>query len=289
VPRIGPGGAGRTSEDAVWRDAIQLAINAPSVRNVQPWRFRLRRGVLELHLAPEASADAGDAALRTVTVSCGVVLHHLRVALRAAGETPVVELVRDPGPSALLAIVRLGEARVPTSEDRRLAGGIVSRHTQRAPFDARRLRGEFLDRLAVAAADEGGFLDVLRGARRDAVCRLLTGEDLLLARQAPALAVLSGAGDGVREQLEAGQALSAVVLEAAAEGCAVGFLDAPLRDPTARARLASFISRGETPMVLLRIGHAEPVPREPRRRLDEVLDVRESRGHPVPTHPGAQP
>ena len=260
-------------EGDLWLRAVELAIRAPSVCNVQPWRFRLSGDALELHLLEDCVPGNGDAAMRTVTISCGVVLHHLRVAIRAAGRTPIVELVGEPGPSALLAVIRLGEARAPTHEDQRRATAIRLRHTQREPFDFRPLRGELLDRLAVAAADEGGFLDVLRGDRRTTACELLSEPDLAPALQAPALAVLGAAGDGLRDQLEAGQALSAVVLEAAPEGCWAGFLDAPLQRASSRGGLHELLSRGEVPMLLLRIGHAAAAPPLPRLPVDEVLHV----------------
>jgi nitroreductase len=258
---------------APWSAAVELALNAPSVRNVQPWRFMLRDDALELHMSDDAFAEACDTTLRTVTISCGVVLHHLRVALRATGRTPIVELAGDPGTSALLATVRLGEPRPPTSAESLRASAITLRHTQRAAFDERPLRGELLDRLAVAAADEGAFLDVLRGDRRADACELVGRADRGLALQAPALAVLSGAGDGLRDQICAGQALSALLLDAALEGCWAGYLDAPLRDARARAQLRRLVTRGEVPMLLLRIGHAVASPRASRRPVGDVLEV----------------
>lgn len=262
------------SIDARWRPALELAVNAPSVHNMQPWRFLARAdGGLELRMADGALAGDRDASLRTVTISCGVVLHHLRVALRAAGETPLVELSPDPGAVGLLAIVRLGEPRPPTWEEEVHAHAITARHTQRTPFDGRPLRGELLDRLSLVAADEGGFLDVLRDERREAACELLDGDARALALDSPALAALSASGDGLRDQLETGQALSAVLLEGAAEGCAVGFLDTPLRDAAARAQLRDLLTRREVPMLLLRVGHADPVPRQERRSVDAVLGI----------------
>jgi hypothetical protein len=177
----------------------------------------------------------------------------------------------------------MGARHAPTAEDRRRAAAITRRHTQREAFDFEPLRGELLDRLAVVAADEGGFLDVLRDERRDDAIEMLPEPERSLARQAPAIAVLSAAGDGLRDQLEAGQALSAVLLEAASEGYWAGFLDAPLQRATTRARLHEIVARGETPMVLLRIGHATPAAQRERKPVDEVLVA--------PTIPGsgAQP
>ena len=262
-----------STDEVLWREAVAVAINAPSVRNVQPWRFVLRGDALELHMSDAALAGTCDAALRTVTISCGVVLHHLRVALRAAGATALVQLSDEPGPTGLLATVRLGERRPPTGDETLHASAILSSHTQRAMFDGRALRGEFLDRLALAVADEGGFLDVLRGDRRTEAYTMIADADRALARQAPVLAVLSTIGDGLRDQLDAGQALSALLLEAALEGCWAGYLDAPLRDAGARARLRGLVSRGDVPMLLLRIGHAAAAPRAARRAVGDVLEL----------------
>jgi hypothetical protein len=183
----------------------------------------------------------------------------------------------------VLAIVRLGAERVPSRDELRRAAVIRQRHTQRGSFDQRALRGEFLDRLAVAAADEGGFLDVLEGERRAAASRLIAealrdsddhpGPDLRHALEAPALGVLSAAGDGLRDQLETGQALSALTLEAALEHCWIGFLDAPLQHAALRGRLADLLRRGEVPMLLLRIGHGAAAPQAARRPLDDLLEI----------------
>ena len=261
---------------APWSAAIQLALNAPSVRNVQPWRFVLRGDALELHMSDDAFAAACDTTLRTVTISCGVVLHHLRVALRAAGRTPVVELAGDPG-SGRHSSRPSGSASPGRPLPRRPCERPRSRCATRSSqtFDERPLRGELLDRLAVAAADEGAFLDVLHADRRADACELVGRADRGLALQAPALAVLSGAGDGLRDQICAGQALSALLLDAALEGCWAGYLDAPLRDAMARARLRSLVTRGEVPMLLLRIGHAVASPRASRRGVGDVLEVGE--------------
>jgi nitroreductase len=272
-------------EEALWREAVAVAINAPSVRNVQPWRFVLRGDALALHMSEDALGGTCDAALRTVSISCGVVLHHLCVALRAAGATPLIELASDPGATGLLATVRLGERRPPTGDETLRANAILSSHTQRAMFDGRALRGEFLDRLALVVADQGGFLDVLRDDRRVAAYELIAEADRALARQAPVLAVLSSTADGLRDQLDAGQALSALLLEAALEGCWAGYLDAPLRDAGARARLRGLVSRGDVPMLLLRFGHAAAAPRAGRRPLDDVLELASAEQTTTEEHP----
>lgn len=96
------------------------------------------------------------------------------------------------------------------------------------------------------------------------------------------LAVLTTEGDGVVDQLRAGEALSAVLLEATRLGLATDPITQPLEVGSTRARMGALISDdAPQPQVLLRIGwapmSATPVARTGRRPVDDTLA---SMGHP---------
>lgn len=94
-------------------------------------------------------------------------------------------------------------------------------------------------------------------------------------RDAAAIVVLSTGGDGRREALGCGEALSAVLLEATLAGLATCPVTHLTELPTCRAIVRGLTGGADDPQVLIRIGEV-PVPEEaphatPRRPLDEVL------------------
>ena len=66
---------------AAARDALQ----APSVFNTQPWRWRIDGDALELRADRDRQLTVADPDGRLLLLSCGAALHHVRVALAAAG------------------------------------------------------------------------------------------------------------------------------------------------------------------------------------------------------------
>lgn len=89
------------------------------------------------------------------------------------------------------------------------------------------------------------------------------------------LVVLTIAKSSVQQWLQAGEALSAVLLQCTAAGLATCALTNITELPPGRDLLGELIPHPGIPQVLIRIGTApevtEPVPRTPRRPLDEIL------------------
>ena len=65
--------------------ALGHALQAPSVHNTQPWRWRLVDDTVELHADRGRHLVATDPDGRDLVLSCGAALHHLLVALAAQG------------------------------------------------------------------------------------------------------------------------------------------------------------------------------------------------------------
>jgi hypothetical protein len=99
--------------------------------------------------------------------------------------------------------------------------------------------------------------------------------DRELAEASPFLAVLGSLGDSPRDWLAAGEALSAVLLDAASYGLAASFLNQPVEVPPLRAELRALFPRAHVPQLVLRLGIpvAEPAEsaRTLRRSLEDVL------------------
>ena len=98
-------------------------------------------------------------------------------------------------------------------------------------------------------------------------------KDEALAAAAPILAVLGTANDGVRDWMNAGQALEKVLLKAHAAGLQASFLNQPVEVASLRPKLRQLLGRTGFPQILLRLGvPPEEIPASARRRPDEVID-----------------
>jgi hypothetical protein len=93
-----------------------------------------------------------------LTISCGAALHHARLALAAAGWTPMVQRFPDPADPDHLARVSLGEPAPATAQDLRLRTAIEQRHTDRRPTIETPISATVLDLIRQAAAEEGAGL-----------------------------------------------------------------------------------------------------------------------------------
>ena len=105
------------------------------MHNTQPWRFRVRPDALELYADPARKLRI-DPLGREMLISCGAALFGLRLGIRSLGFLPVVELLPDAAPLALLARVSLGEPQPMNGSERRMLEALPHRHTHRGPFTA---------------------------------------------------------------------------------------------------------------------------------------------------------
>jgi hypothetical protein len=92
-----------------------------------------------------------------------------------------------------------------------------------------------------------------------------------IALGSPVLAVLGTEGDGVRDWLNAGQALARVLLQARAANVWASFLNQPIEVPRLRARLEGLIGRAGHVQTVLRLGYGDAVKPTPRRPVEAVL------------------
>ncbi|GAA3514828.1 NAD(P)H nitroreductase [Actinocatenispora rupis] len=149
-------------EEALAR-AVTAALRAPSVFNTQPWHWRLHDGVAELWADRDRQLATVDPDGRLLVLSCGVALHHARIAVAAAGRHPVVTRFPDPGHAGPLAELRIGGPYEPADEERRAYAAIAARHTDRRPYAAETdIPRETLALLRDAAESAGAHLHVLR-------------------------------------------------------------------------------------------------------------------------------
>lgn len=237
--------------------AVIDAAQAPSVRNSQPWRWRIGGRVLELWTAPERR-PAPDPDGRLLTISGGIALHHARIALAAAGWTARLDRLPEPDVTGLLARLTLTTAGTPEVRATRLLEAARRRHADPRTFLDRGVPLRVLHRLDRAAWAEDTRLTVLRQAAPPA-----PGAELLLY----------GPVHDRLHWLRAGEALSAVLLAAECEGLAVVLLD----EETERRRHAlHFVLDGAgEPYLLIRAGWppaGSGPARAPRREVADLVE-----------------
>ncbi|MBF6434868.1 Acg family FMN-binding oxidoreductase [Nocardia cyriacigeorgica] len=137
--------------------ALNLAVRAPSIHNTQPWRWRIGRRGIDLFADTSRGLGATDPHERALVVSCGVVLHHLRVAFAALGWATSVERRPDPRDPDHLAHIDVTR-RPPSDSDIELAAAILMRQTDRRHYLHRPVPARLIRALAQRAADCGAVV-----------------------------------------------------------------------------------------------------------------------------------
>lgn len=141
--------------------AATAAGAAPSIHNTQPWRWQVRQDRLELYAERSRQLTATDPDGRMLTISCGIALHHARIALAAEGwQAAVARLPEQAQPDLLARVTLSGRAPVSPDAMRRFQSMQV-RHTDRRPVTRETVPRPVLDTLARAAEDEGAHLHIL--------------------------------------------------------------------------------------------------------------------------------
>lgn len=145
----------------ILRNAVQLACRAPSLHNSQPWQWVAEDAGLHLYVDRKRILYSADKSGREAHISCGAVLHHLRVAMAAAGWTANVERFPDPNNPDHLASFDFSPMSFVTDGHRRRANVIRHRRTDRLSFAAPR-NWESLKPVLHNAVEVGGVhLDVI--------------------------------------------------------------------------------------------------------------------------------
>jgi hypothetical protein len=276
--------------------AVLLATRAPSVCNSQPWHWLI--GSQSVHLKADWARQLPcDTDGRDLLLSCGAVLHHVRVALSGLGWMPRVHRMPNPADPAHLATVEL-RAREPSEEDNAWLFAIRSRRTDRRVFSSWPVPPRHLKVLIECAAREG-VIAVLASdpTERAVVTRAMaraatpdtdhaggtahsasTVDTAEIPTDAAELLVLATSADDPLSRLRAGEAASSVLLSATSLGLATCPLSRPLAVAGARSAIRNQLFGGaETPQLIVRIGWAptaaEPIPLSLRRPFHESITL----------------
>ncbi|MBC7303746.1 MAG: hypothetical protein H5T78_22705 [Nocardia sp.] len=322
MQRIGP-------SMSTCRDALALAVWAPSVHNTQPWRWRVQPGRVDLFADFRRQLPATDPQARALLVSCGAALHHLDIAFAMLGWKAAVHRLPDPARRDHLATITF-TPRPPTDLDIRMAAAIHLRQSDRrrypaVPVPARDLRAisrcaagfgaaarhvpeqllpELADPMRQAGqlhATDSEYQAELRewsGCRgkstgvparnapgprspQELPVRIFAETELSEYTDSPDSAhwlVVCTPHDNALSQLRAGEATSAMLLQATYRGLATSLQSEPLGVLGLREQIRCTVLRNcAYPHVMIRVGTmpraAAPLESTPRRPLEEVIDA----------------
>ncbi|RGC70260.1 putative NAD(P)H nitroreductase acg [Micromonospora sp. MW-13] len=145
------------------RAAAADAVRAPSLHNVQPWRFRLRDGGIEVTLDRTRRLPATDPSGWGARIACGAALFNLRLSLAVAGTPARVRLRPYPAEPGVLARLTPDAPRRPTPAEQTLYAAIPRRFSNRTPFWPDPVPADARWRLGEAARAEQCWLELVIG------------------------------------------------------------------------------------------------------------------------------
>ncbi|MET7400991.1 nitroreductase [Dactylosporangium sp. NPDC005572] len=149
--------------------AVLAALDAPSMLNTQPWQWRIAGDRAELRADRRRQLPALDPDGRLMTLSCGVALHHARVALGADGAGVEVTHLPDADEPDLLAALRYTGRTPRDGSLERLRRAISVRRADRRPFLDVPVPAAALDRMRDAAEAAGAHLRLVTPGELTAV------------------------------------------------------------------------------------------------------------------------
>jgi hypothetical protein len=152
---------GTMADTTVITTAVELACRAPSLHNIQPWRWVAGSTSVDLFVDPHRTVTSTDRSGREAIISCGAALDHFRVSMAAVGWSTNVERFPNPNNLDHLASTDFAPVDFVTQARRDRADAIPRRRTNRLPFRAPKHWASFEPVLRSSAVNDSVTLDVL--------------------------------------------------------------------------------------------------------------------------------
>ncbi|MFE3445151.1 Acg family FMN-binding oxidoreductase [Nocardia sp. NPDC059180] len=145
---------------------LALAGRAPSVHNMQPWRWRIAGSSVQLYLDQDRALPMADPDRRDLILSGGAALHHLSVAFAAMGWATIVHRLPNPDEPDHLAAVTLVGHRA-TSQEIEMSAAIQHRRTDRRHYTSWPVPPGYLGLLTERASSLGAIVRHVQDSDRD--------------------------------------------------------------------------------------------------------------------------
>jgi hypothetical protein len=232
-------------------------MHSPLVRDdVPPWRWVVRTDALDLYAEREPVYHPRQRSIspedRLILLNCGGALHRAQVALAADGYGSTVTLLPDEDPSHIARLTATDAIAV-TDEARERFAATDPDHPPRQV--GRRPARVSMDALIGAAEAEGIHVRVLD---RNEVVRLASSTPVtrsvrLAQDDAGVYSILYGESDKAEAWLRAGEALSALWVEATRRGLSVSPSSSVVELRGGRDVVRSLLPPDTTPYLAVRV------------------------------------
>ena len=225
----------------------------------------IERGSAVLMPGPEV-AELGRAIGRRRTnrqpffdAAVPVAYHHV-LARAAEGERASLQVVGDPG--------RLAHLRQWAASAHLVQSADAGWAAEWAKWTGRTDTGDGVPKSAAGPAPSAADIWTLRDFGHPGRPDRFEGKQF---EQQPLIAVIATATDGPQAQIRAGQAMQRVLLTATNLGLAASFVSQLIEVGPVRDQLHNLLGGRLHPQVVLRLGFGAPVPRTPRRPVQDCL------------------
>jgi hypothetical protein len=164
---------------------VRYALLAPSTRNTQPWRFRVKDDHVEVHLDLTRWQRVADADRREMYISIGCALENLLIAAAHFGYRSVPDCVAGCNGDTLVARIRFvpGDVPPPAVGDPRFEA-MLRRRTEHGVYDGTPVADVDLAAMGEVCLEPGLRLDwITDEGRRHEVDELVMRADALLLSQ----------------------------------------------------------------------------------------------------------
>jgi nitroreductase len=142
----------------LFRSAVAAAIRAPSVYNVQPWRFALVDGAIEIRIDPYRLLPVADPDRWATRIACGAAIANIELSLAVAGVRSKTRLWPRSDDDLLVATISADGVYTPSPRQQALASAIGRRRSNRRPFSDAPVPVDARARIVAAAEATGGWL-----------------------------------------------------------------------------------------------------------------------------------
>jgi hypothetical protein len=221
-----------------------------------PWRWVVHTDAIDLYAEREPVYTPGrhrpSPEDRLILLNCGAAIYHAQVALAADGYAATVTLLPDDDPSHVARVTAAESIEVTAEARERFAATDPARAVHRRPAQVA------MDTLIGAAEAEGVHVRVLDQAE---VVRLASStpvtRSVKLSQDDPGVySVLYGESDSAQAWIRAGEALSALWLEASRQGLSVSPSSSVVELRGGRAVIRSLLPPDATPYLAVRVDPA---------------------------------
>jgi len=179
-------------DQTAFKQAVAAAVQAPSLHNSQPWRFRLRANVVEVLSDPDRVLPASDPTGWAMRIACGAATFNMRLAFAMQGHPVDVRWQPSRTDPAVQAALTPAAPRPANPLEQKLYRAIPRRHSNRQPFWPQPVQTEARARLIEAARVESAWLELVTGTgAMAAVAEIAHAADRVLSRNPDYVAELA--------------------------------------------------------------------------------------------------